>query len=910
MTYLRSSNWLKSLQALAGSCVVLLLSSCGSGGGPGSVMNSSASPAESAANPVASAANGVSLTGVVHGGQAPIVGSTVTLYATFKATEFPNVVGTTTTDANGNFSFGTRCLRGSDLTLIYVVAAGGNAGGGTNSAIKLMAALGDCASAPSSIVINELTTVAAVYALNAFSNVPASDFPLSGCVDCTPVVLADMTQLHGNPPAINNAFKTAALLVDVSTGQPAASLPPGDSCTAAGTQVNCNALRKINKLGNMLGSCVNSAGASSVQCTALFDCAVPNAVPLTLTIDCTVPTGAAISTDTLQATLSLARNQGVVGLTALDALAGRNVLFSPVSAGLNETTIALNFTGGGIDAPEGIAIDSGGNVWTANSGNSSVSELSASGLPISPAAGFIGGGLNVSVGIAIDSTGNVWVTNFFSPFLSPIPTGSVSELNASGTPLSGSSGFTGVWASKPNAIAIDASGNIWTVNDDGNGNVNVLSPQGMIISGNGYTTGGGPHGGIAVDTTGNVWTTNEDSNGISELTSGGVPLSPAAGFVGGGLSAPAGIAIDSSGNVWTANIENNSVSEFSSSGQPFSPITGFTGGRLNAPSAIAIDGANHIWVTNNGNGTVTELTSSGAVLSPFGFTGIAGSGNVALLDNPMGIAIDGAGDVWVSSNGNSSVTEFIGAAAPTVTPLVAQISKPLSALLSIAVTPTTAAITDGSTQQFTATGTYADESVRNITASVTWTSSNTSIATIAAGGLATCVAPGGVDITASVTQDGATITGTATQALTCSAPVVSSGPSCYPAPANPGGAQPYDNQSYCVSFAGSTDAEYNFIGTLSFTTPSAPGALVNCQYWSSGTVAGLAAPQSTGPTPCTGTVNASSGTLAIQDAFDNTFSGFFSGSSVSGNFALVNFGPPVAADGNLQGQFASTPPTP
>ena len=74
MTSLGSINWFKSLQALAGACAALLLISCGSGGGPGSVISSSASP-------TASAAKGVSLTGVLHGGQAPIVGSSLVLYA-------------------------------------------------------------------------------------------------------------------------------------------------------------------------------------------------------------------------------------------------------------------------------------------------------------------------------------------------------------------------------------------------------------------------------------------------------------------------------------------------------------------------------------------------------------------------------------------------------------------------------------------------------------------------------------------------------------------------------------------------------------------------------------------------------------------------------------------------------------
>ena len=137
-----------------------------------------------------------------------------------------------------------------------------------------------------------------------------------------------------------------------------------------------------------------------------------------------------------------------------------------------------------------------------------------------------------------------------------------------------------------------------------------------------------------------------------------------------------------------------------------------------------------------------------------------------------------------------------------------------------------------------------------------------------------------------------------------------SGPSCYGAPANPGGEEPYENQSYCVSFSGTTDILYAFTGTLSFTTAPMQGPLVNCQYWSSGTVTGVTGTQTTGPTPCTGSVNAGTGALSIQDAYDNVFAGTFSGSSVSGSYNLDVFGPTSAVGGNVQGTFGATPPTP
>ena len=94
----------------------------------------------------------------------------------------------------------------------------------------------------------------------------------------------------------------------------------------------------------------------------------------------------------------------------------------------------------------------------------------------------------------------------------------------------------------------------------------------------------------------------------------------------------------------------------------------------------------------------------------------------------------------VVSNSTGSMTS--GTAMLTVNPAGVT-------LKSIAVTPMSPSIVAGNTQQFTATGTYSDNSTKNITTSVTWKSSNTAFATIGtASGLATGVAAGTTEITA------------------------------------------------------------------------------------------------------------------------------------------------------------------
>lgn len=91
-------------------------------------------------------------------------------------------------------------------------------------------------------------------------------------------------------------------------------------------------------------------------------------------------------------------------------------------------------------------------------------------------------------------------------------------------------------------------------------------------------------------------------------------------------------------------------------------------------------------------------------------------------------------------------------------------SKKAKTLNSVAVTPSSASVAAGTTQQFKATATYSDASTADVTSSATWASSTTSVATINASGLATGVAVGSSNITAifqSVTSPAATLTVTA-----------------------------------------------------------------------------------------------------------------------------------------------------
>ncbi|MDE0854086.1 MAG: hypothetical protein OSA97_06650, partial [Nevskia sp.] len=236
--------------------------------------------------------------GKTMGGQQPIKNATVTLYAAGSGGygQGSALTPTATTDANGAWNISFACPAAG--TQIYVVVSGGDAGGGTNSAIALSALLGHCGDSsnplPTNAVIDEVTTVAAVYALNPFLS-------------------ADGTQpgtSSGNATGLANAVGTLANLVDLPSGSAVSvsggTLPSGASGTSPASA--------LNTLADILAACVNSSGASSSQCSTLFSNAL---------------SGSTAPTTTLQAALNIARNPGA-NVANLYALSSTTSPFQPI----------------------------------------------------------------------------------------------------------------------------------------------------------------------------------------------------------------------------------------------------------------------------------------------------------------------------------------------------------------------------------------------------------------------------------------------------------------------------------------------------------------------------------------------------------------------------------------------------
>jgi trimeric autotransporter adhesin len=204
--------------------------------------------------------------GLVHGGQQPVTGATIQLYAVGTAAEgsasTPLLSPAPVTDANGGFNITGTYTCPSSSALVYIVATGGNPGlpaGANNTTISLMAALGPCGnlSASTYIFMNELTTIATVYPLAPYMTSPSAIGAPSGEAD-----------------ALANAFANAAQLVNTATG-----IAPGTG-VPTGTTVP---IEQINTIGNILSVCINSAGGTAGDnspCGNLFSLTTPpNSTP-------------------------------------------------------------------------------------------------------------------------------------------------------------------------------------------------------------------------------------------------------------------------------------------------------------------------------------------------------------------------------------------------------------------------------------------------------------------------------------------------------------------------------------------------------------------------------------------------------------------------------------------------------
>jgi hypothetical protein len=403
--------------------------------------------------------------------------------------------------------------------------------------------------------------------------------------------------------------------------------------------------------------------------------------------------------------------------------------------------------------PAGVATDAAGNIYVADTSNSTIRKIASDGsvTTLAGAAGLPGaadGSLTAArfhdpYGVAVDGAGNVYVADTTSSTVRKIANGQVTTL-AGKAGVSGSTDATGAAARfyYPRSLAVDAAGNVY-VADTWNDTIRKIDPTGVVTTlagmpgdpgvfvvdgtgsgarfnfpngialgpdGNLYVADNGnlairmvvpdtgvvttlatgvPVNGVAVDAAGNVYAPCTDDT-VRKITPQGdvTVLAGTPSQVGSAdgvgpdarFTAPTGMALDAGGSLIVADTANNTIRRVTRTGGVTTTIAGAGGAygfvdgsgaaaRFQDPYGVVVDAAGNAYVADFGNQTVRKIAPSGLVVTlagtPQQHGSADGTGAAALFNGPRGVAVDGAGNVYVSDAFNYTVRKITPAGAVT-----------------------------------------------------------------------------------------------------------------------------------------------------------------------------------------------------------------------------------------------------
>ena len=374
--------------------------------------------------------------------------------------------------------------------------------------------------------------------------------------------------------------------------------------------------------------------------------------------------------------------------------------------------------------PVGVAVDGNGHLYIADADNRRIRRVDAFTGTISTIAGtgergYSGDGglatqaqLSEPVGVAVDGAGNLYIADTDNNRVRKVDaaTGTISTIAGAG--YSGDSGHGGpatqAQLSEPVGVAVDGAGNLY-IADEGDHRIRKVDAATGIIStiaGTGewgYSGDGGlaieaqlsePHG-VAVDAVGNVYITSYWNHRVRKVDAVTGTISTIVGTGGWGYSGDGGLAtqaelrypsavtVDGAGNLYIADEGNHRVRKVDAVTGTISTIAGTgewgyggdggpaTQAQLRYPSAVTVDGIGNLYIADSGNhrirkvsaftGTISTIVGTGG----WGYSGDGGPATQAQLGYPEGVAVDGAGNLYISDFHNNRIRK-VDAATGTI----------------------------------------------------------------------------------------------------------------------------------------------------------------------------------------------------------------------------------------------------
>ena len=319
--------------------------------------------------------------------------------------------------------------------------------------------------------------------------------------------------------------------------------------------------------------------------------------------------------------------------------------------------------------PTSIAVDGSGTLYVSDSNTDTIQKISSAGqitlvAGTSGTAGSVDGmgavaRFNQPSGLTLTSSGVLYVTDTANATIRHIGTdGAVTTLAGSATNRGNMDGTgTAAMFSQPIGIAMDSTGTLY-VADSMNDTVRKVTGTGVV-------------------------TTFAGTAGVTGSADG---LGTAARF-----NLPTGIALDVNGTVYVSDTTNNTIRTISPAGMVttlagVAGVSGFTDGTgaaalFNHPSALAVDATGNIYLVDTGNSVIRKITASGVVTTLAGLPGIAGledgNGGNAFFNQPQGLVVDSAGNVYVADTGNAAIRKITPGG--TVTTLMLSAATPAPA---------------------------------------------------------------------------------------------------------------------------------------------------------------------------------------------------------------------------------------